>query len=387
MPIRIDPAVRRAAYERKGTLVIQVAEASDIDSAADALRNSIHDLIALDGGPDSAPGLGPDDTNTPHSIDVFATSETGPVILIDPGFTPRDLLLKIPGILVSHLEQAGVKEGRLVLPPWEGPFDEVLRVDGFPTRFPTARVALVVAFPAIDESDSISASWLDEAVAWLTLEPAASDLSAHVSHLVHVTIPRGGARSLLERGNGADLNIQLALRRTGGVVATVTLAPIPWRPRLVLAAGDPSGKADMSALFESAMATARRLAPQAAYTYVTVEDSFQGVSHSSHHGDVTGNMASPEYVADLADELVLDAFPFQVLSEGHLAKLGGAPEGAEELDAGRVGLSIGELSAWLSPKRRVRRTLLKNGRGLLLPCITTNGEAFAMIRARLDQRR
>lgn len=389
MSIRVDAAVRRACYEREGSLVIQVVGASDVDAATTALRESIPDLEALDGGPDSAPELGPDDTNAPHSIDVFATAETGPVIFIDPGFTPRELLLKIPEILVAHLEDAGIVDGRLVVPEWKGPLDDVImRFNGFPERFPTPRVVLVVALPAVYKDQSVPERWLDEAVAWLSLGVAQTEVSAHVSHVAHVSIPLDGARSLLQQGNASSTTIQLALRRADAVLATAAVCPIPYRPRVVLMAGDPSGSGAMAALFHEARAAAQRLAGDAAYAFVNVQDSFAGAMNGLDYGDRASrdNMADPYFAAELADELVLDAYPYQVLSEGHLAKLGKIPEGAEQLDGGRIGLSIGALDEWLSPKRRVRRKLLARGRTLLLPCITTDDAAAAMVRSRMDER-
>lgn len=104
-------------------------------------------------------------------------------------------------------------------------------------------------------------------------------------------------------------------------------------------------------------------------------------------------------LAVVCDEVVLDAFPFEILSPGHLRRLGSTPTGAEPLGRGRVVLSIGEPHAWLidsttppadpakpftglSARRRDKR-IQAAARELLGPCLLTSDQAHALRRERI----
>ena len=61
-------------------------------------------------------------------------------------------------------------------------------------------------------------------------------------------------------------------------------------------------------------------------------------------GDADGTLG------DLADVAALDAFWYQVLGPGHLARTGPLPE-ARPLQGGRVGLTLGEFTDWIDEER------------------------------------
>nr|BFE74119.1 hypothetical protein GCM10020092_074200 [Actinoplanes digitatis] len=72
----------------------------------------------------------------------------------------------------------------------------------------------------------------------------------------------------------------------------------------------------------------------------------------------------------LADALVPDAMWFQVLSPGHINRLGEPPEGAEDLGEGRHGLTIGDPEQWL-PTHPDSPTVRARARALLAACLST----------------
>lgn len=65
-------------------------------------------------------------------------------------------------------------------------------------------------------------------------------------------------------------------------------------------------------------------------------------------------------------DYVFDAFPFQILSHGHLEHLPALPN-AEPLAGGRVGLQLGDLERWLPGQDPSQ--LQAQGRALLEPCL------------------
>ncbi len=111
--------------------------------------------------------------------------------------------------------------------------------------------------------------------------------------------------------------------------------------------------------------------------------------------------ASP--VDELCESIAFDAFPYQILGQGHLERLGAVPSGADVLPDGKVELRIGEPTEWLldpwvlqrrgrgepppTPwqalgERRRNPEVQAEGRRLLAPCLVTQAEAEQLIRKR-----
>ncbi len=108
MAVTIKRGVRTHISEDPGAIRIQAGDPSDRQLAAEALRGARVEISELDAGPASAYGLGPDDRNNPKWVSDVIELPSGPMLMIDGGFTPRALLRKIPEIVARRLEEAGV---------------------------------------------------------------------------------------------------------------------------------------------------------------------------------------------------------------------------------------------------------------------------------------
>jgi hypothetical protein len=110
----------------------------------------------------------------------------------------------------------------------------------------------------------------------------------------------------------------------------------------------------------------RRAAPELVYGIVEFVPTFR--PDDGRHHPVWGELEPRINVAVTGDYVdhVFDAFPFQVLSEGHLRRLPELSEG-EPLPGGRLGLQLGRLEQWL-PGHDVTE-LQARGRALLAPCL------------------
>src|SRR5437660_1163262 len=66
-----------------------------------------------------------------------------------------------------------------------------------------------------------------------------------------------------------------------------------------------------------------------------------------------GDGAQSGSVYHLCDELLFDAYPYQIIGPGHLRRLGGSPPGSAGLPGGRMEYAAGDLRDWLpsSPRR------------------------------------
>src|SRR2546430_3595880 len=92
------------------------AVASPPASAIAALEAARPRIARLDGGPDSAPGLGPGDRNGPTFVSEVTPTDRGAVLWLDGGETPIELLLTIPALIAEQLEALGVADGRVGVP-------------------------------------------------------------------------------------------------------------------------------------------------------------------------------------------------------------------------------------------------------------------------------
>jgi len=176
-------------------------------------------------------------------------------------------------------------------------------------------------------------------------------------------------------------------RRIRGVRCSYRASP---EPSLALAAGGPeSGDEELLELFGALREIARRL-ESAAYAFISLEPTFGAFDSNFHSTElVLAGGAEPMWVTYLCDELAFEAYPYQILSPGHLRRLGGPPPGASALDQGRVELSIDQPSSWLlnasayEPRdrkwfelgsRRRDPEVQQRARAILAPCLLSERE-------------
>lgn len=89
----------------------------------------------------------------------------------------------------------------------------------------------------------------------------------------------------------------------------------------------------------------------------------------------------------VCDEIVLDGYWHQLLGPGHLARLGGPPEGSVPIGNGWASLTVGEPEVWAGGGAQ-RDHLRAQARALLAPCLLGGehsngvGEAADIMRRR-----
>jgi hypothetical protein len=388
MPIRTAPRLIRAIRSHPGSIVIQVLGPQPA-AAAEALRLARGDIAALDAGWLSAPGLQPGDTNGPTFVSSVTPAEPGPVLSIDGGQAPVELLLRIPDIIENHLERLGVSDALLTVPtaprllkPYEGlstvPNVAVLHI--FPSPLFVRRGVWTVP----------PAEWVEAAGRWLDAELSPSE----------VTVSDRGVEFGLARDAALDYLRAARSRRAMGVYVVAGEPPGPvgviqghfGLGNLALAvAGQQFGDVDLVAAAARLRDLARELGPQCTQAFVTFLPTLAhnldavppapGVYEPLGDGGVSLRSAHPSLVVQVCDELVFDAYPFQVLGPGHARRLGAPPRGVTKLPAGRFELSIGRLEDWL-PGSAGLETARAAGRGALAPCLLSPEDA-----AKLSQER
>jgi hypothetical protein len=91
---------------------------------------------------------------------------------------------------------------------------------------------------------------------------------------------------------------------------------------------------------------------------------------------------SDDSIVTLGDVLVPDAAWYQVLTAGHLDRLGGLPAGARVLREGVAELTLGSPEQWL-PGHPDAPTLRTEGRALLSALLVEPDPAFTLSRERM----
>jgi hypothetical protein len=162
MTIRIDKAVREAIEANPTGFDLQVTGADDPEAAERAVAAARDEIAAVDAGPNSAPGLGPQDRN---GVKVVAPIRVPgePGLRIDGGYVPEQILATIPDLVAEHLRAEGVSTARIRLPR-KHPIHAI-------GATPDAIVARIHVMPPQHKNDppaQVDPAWIDAAVAWVT---------------------------------------------------------------------------------------------------------------------------------------------------------------------------------------------------------------------------
>ena len=371
MTVRIAPDTQARILRSLGRVAIQVQETSDPEGAALALERARPDigLFALRG------------TREVERI------PSGPFVMVVDRDDGQRRLLEVPEVVAHHLEAAGI-DGTVACIDHGGFLTSSLW--GLATLGPAVICRLYPPPPEIEEDPptGLPGRWMAEAAAWL-LEDLAADhaLWAEVG-LVDLSMPAEDATAFLEQQRlhrrsplvvAADPRPDDSANSHGlcgdgarsgcddRPVRAVALCSSPLTTHLALGAGGPGAVGDLLSLVEEFTVLTRRLAHDVAYGFVDVSPTFLRFAGASHPLEL------------FCDEAVFDAYPYQVLGPGHLARLGGPPPEARPIAPGRVELAAPDLPAWVANGAGVRsvgpgnRVLRGAMRTALAPCIDLDG--------------
>jgi len=419
--VRVDPRLPRAIARNPGRIRVQVQRASDPEKAAEALARAAEDILALDGGWESAPGLGPGDANGPKYVSAVTATPAGPVIRIDGGFTPPELLATIPDLIAERLRQAGVAGAAVASPrrvrwPLAGPATQHL--DGLIRavllhlwRTPSGTYLL-----PDDVRERVPEGWFEEAVAWVN-EGRGPDAETWATVWEDGPFPARDAALALEAVRAfraGDLVAgDLDQVHECGYPPRVRVArgefPPGRPPYLCLGAGGP-GTSDGELLdaMERLKAVGRRLAPTLGCAAISVQPTFAWRTYGTWYGRFPPGQEAA-FLDELGDQLLMDALHWQILTPKHLERLaaGGARWEGSPLTAGprpvtadRFELAVGEPADWLVdgivyppaswrdwPPRSVPRRpdVQRAARDLLRPCLGAEQLNLALIKPLSDE--
>jgi hypothetical protein len=275
------------------------------------------------------------------------------------------------------LEKAGVESAVVDVPARGGVLDAL---DS------TGNAVVLRLFPRVRAGTSragLPADWLDIAAEWATadlgdldttrirvlgveFDVAASDVSA----VLHEC---GLARAWCDAVNG-DMTDRIR-------VASATYGRLP---HLALAAGGPGvDGGGLLARFRLLQEVARELAADVAYGCIDFEPAFDGLALGlSPDGWHAQGGAPPNLVArELLGDRVPDAYPYQVLGPGHVARLRGTDVVFEALSDGHVEVTLDDPAVWL-PWLASRDDAQAQGWDVLNQLLVTESEVESLVAAR-----
>ncbi|WP_239341837.1 hypothetical protein [Frankia sp. CiP3] len=351
-------------------LLLRVSSPEDSARLRSALAAALADIAALG----------------PAYLSPVIAVPGGQLLIVDFGAAPASIVRTVPDLVARHLTGAGVEEARVDTPERIG--DRYSTVTGFG---PAARAWLrgPLGVPLGDAPRGAPDYLLDLAAAWV--RAGQPDLPPHgviVSAEVALTWPTVAAALVPALATYAPVAVVASDFETAGYAAAVDGKFLGTLPQAALtAAGAGWTGAEVAAAMVGQRDLARAHAGEFAWAGVTaVPDARDLLSaHWTDREPVAPGAHRPggEHVPEL---LVPDGMWYQVLSPGHVQRLGGPPPGARPLADGWVELTVGEAEQWV-PGHPDRPDVLADARELLAGCLVDGATAMALTRERMARAR
>ncbi|GAB3171214.1 hypothetical protein FHX75_1274 [Micromonospora palomenae] len=373
MAVVVLPEIDRELRESQSLLIEVRSDDGQLPSAVAALRQALLRLT----------GTGPD--GQPEGVAFLPPPVPLPgaqLLLVDFGSLPDEQVLAVPRLLAEHLGDGGVRDAVISLAePAE--LDELA---GFGTAA-RAYLAGPVGAPFGPAPSRPPVPLLDVAVDWLhAARNPTADLAAVVLG-VRTPVPARSLRPVAEAvlttpGGATTVTLVAGGPATGLVAASVGAAHGNGLPAATLTvAPAPDDRAELTRRMRQLRDSVRAHAELLVWAGVDAEPDTRLVLRHDWVPRIDRGPSRPD-VAPLADVLVPDAMWHQLLSPGHLERLGGLPEGAVGLPGGRAELTIGEPEQWL-PGHPDGAAVREHGRRILAPCLVGAAQAVAMAADRL----
>ncbi|MEV4656653.1 hypothetical protein [Micromonospora sp. NPDC049301] len=321
----------------------------------------------------------------PAFVSTPITLPGAQLLVIDFGPLPAEHVLAIPELLVQQLRDAGVRDA-LVSVARRGPSRDIEEFGA------SARAYLrgPLGAPFGDAPCRLPPPLLDVALDWLHAErapadelsavvlgvrvPLTADAAGSATAAVLSTLPTATAVTLLS----GDLTNRLVAATVGGYHEVLPAAAFTVAPPHA----DP---ADLAGPMHRLRDRLRAHSGLLAWAGVNAEPDSRRVTTPQWSQRLPSDgkpVTRRPGVEMLANELIPDAMWYQILSAGHLDRLGGLPPGATPLPGRRAELTVGDAEQWL-PGNPDALAVLARGRELLAGCLVDEAQAWQMTADRI----
>ncbi|MEY2588329.1 MAG: hypothetical protein QOJ67_313 [Acidimicrobiaceae bacterium] len=380
MAIRVERGTVERILDAAGGFAVQVQHPENLGAAIAALKLARVDLLGLASSCREVSGEPSGTRPAPRtSVSPVVSVPGGPMLLVEHLDTEYDQLRSIPDVVAQRLEKAGLEHATIAVPRPGGVLDDLDLV---------AHAAVLRLFPEpAGTATALPAEWLDIACEWVTgdLDEGAMVRMRVLS--IEFDVPAHDVPAVMHECGLAKTWCDAVIGSLDDRIRTASLT-FGRLPHLALAAGGPNvDSTGLLARYRLLQDVAREVTTDLAYACIDLEPTFEGLALGlSPVGWQTEGGAPPNRVAhELVDEWVPDAYPYQVLGPGHLARLKGVELDAGELAGGRVEVAIGEAGSWL-PDTEAREEIQAQGWELLRPCLALEDELAALAEMRTKSR-
>jgi hypothetical protein len=302
----------------------------------------------------------------------------GPLMWIDGGRTRLQVLMSVPDVIVANLRDAGVVTAEVTTSERGGV--DVLQTIGMLGPCLTLRVFPDPPATEFGKYSPVPMEWLDHIWTWLLRQVGAVQ-SLTVRTIVPFVVELPAAKQVLDDALTARIGEFLILGGDRSARVSVVQGYFGWGQMACSTAFATTEPGELLRSADQLMQLGRGLASKSALAYLALEPHLGNqltVYPYSSDDPMRGSLQS---VALLADELLFDVFPWQILGPGHIRRLGQAPRGGLELPNGHWELGFGDLRDWL-PHAPTRRAIRSWAGVQLAPCLLRGADVDAIARRR-----
>src|SRR5581483_4937556 len=374
MGVRIGrhTAERIAAAGR--SFALQVQNASDLGAAISALKLARVDIVGLIGGQGGPAGREASPAVDRPSVSPVVNAPGGPLLLVEHLEAGADIRAAIPEVVARRLERTSIESATIEAPAVGGALDALDTV-------PHAVVLRLFPVPR-GAATALPPDWLDIAAEWVAGDGDSEPIGVRILG-VEFEVDSMDLSAVVHECGLARAWCDAVVGMLHDRVRTASLT-FGRLPHLALAAGGPHvDNAGLLARFDLLQELARELAADVAYACVDFEPTFEGLATGlSPAGWQSQGGASPNLVArELVDERVPNAFPYQIIGPGHLARMGASGLPGEPLGNGRFEVIFDQPRTWLvtNPDRDDAQAAAWQ---TLAPLLVTDDEAGDLVAAR-----
>lgn len=379
--VDITEAVVIALGQQTGYVPLQIQRATDRDGALSALESARRDIHALEI---------PDHEYERAQASPALPLTNGPAFAVHAPWSDRREFARVAtDLLRRSLIRYGVS-GSLV--PLRRPQS---LGDYAPELGPGVSLRLFPAAPSEQERRArrwrvpMPERWLDVACDWTASQSEAGGGQVRVGVTAFwAWLPTEEQRTVARHCHGvgwesvAEASFTFISGADEGPLrgSHASLMGSHW---LQLSGGPAASRDDLLRLYTELTGIAHALSPETAYSCVAFEDNVRFAPVVlSRPGE-----APADLVERLCDEIILDAFPYQVLGPGHLARLSASGEISSACRTtpalrGRIAVAVSDPQEWLT-EPALQQDL---GRDALAPCILTSDDARSLLQSRESTR-
>lgn len=367
-----------ARWQNGSNVLLRVRSPEDPVRLRAALTAALREIAAL--GPDTGSGAA-----GPAYLSPLIAVPDGQLMIVDFNGVPPATVRAVPELVARHLTDGGIRDAVVDTPQRIG--DRYATVTAFA---PAARAWLrgPLGTPFGPAPRDAPGYLLDAVVEWVRQPPEPDPIGVIVSMELPLTWSTVGGALMPALATGSSVAVVASDFQTSAIAGAVQGRFGGTVPQASLTM---AGRGLPPAALVAAMVHQRELVRAYAGRLV-----WAGVTASPDARDTLSAAWNDREPAErgvnrppgdrLADVLVPDGMWYQILSAGHLARLGGPPPEAHPLPDGRIELTVGTAEQWL-PGHPDRPTVLAHARELLAGCLADEAGAQAMSRERLASAR